>query len=204
MGPKCDCVCELVEDSQASSKSVSDGEEDERRHARVLEGTKENKRVDWRVLEHDSGIAEEDIGMIRRDNEVCYSGMDFSKACGIQRDDQQILSKKTHVGSTTSSGPKDRAKLSDVIEIGGHQRKVRQLFEILTSEVPPEDIIVTTKGVPKRGRVRPKTKNIESDRVVNGSLSDSDFFNRKKVILKEAEEIVQLGKLIGAAPKGNE
>ncbi|KAK8597040.1 hypothetical protein V6N12_065517 [Hibiscus sabdariffa] len=123
MGPKCDCVCELVEDSQASSKSVSDGEEDERRHARVLEGTKENKRVDWRVLEHDSGIAEEDIGMIRRDNEVCYSGMDFSKACGIQRDDQQILSKKTHVGSTTSSGPKDRAKLSDVIEIGGHQRK---------------------------------------------------------------------------------
>ncbi|KAK8554033.1 hypothetical protein V6N12_031011 [Hibiscus sabdariffa] len=189
IGPKCDCVCELVEDSQAASKSVSDVEENERRHASVLEGTKgmsysgetivpnsimsktinsiemnrfweENKRVDWRVLEHDSGIAEEDIGMIQRDNEVCYSGMDLSEACGIQRDDQKILSKETHVGSPTGSGPKDRAKLSDVIKIGGHQRKVRQLSEILMSEVPPEDRIVTTKGVPKRGRGRPKTKNI--------------------------------------------
>ncbi|KAK8669357.1 hypothetical protein V6N13_106790 [Hibiscus sabdariffa] len=232
IGPKCDCVCE-VEDSQAASKSVSDGEEEERRHASVLEGTngvtysgetivpnsimsktvnsiemnrmwEGNKRVHWWVLEHDSGIGEEDIGMIQRDNEVCCSRMDLSEACRIQIDDQQILSKETNVGIPTGSGPKGRAKLSDVIEIDGQQRKVRQLSEILMSEVPPKDRIVTTKGVPKRGRGRPKTKNIESDQVVNGSLSNSDFFSRKKVILKEAEETVQVGKLIGAASNGNE
>ncbi|KAK8652603.1 hypothetical protein V6N13_126631 [Hibiscus sabdariffa] len=117
IGPKCDCVCELVGDFQDASKSVSDGEEEERRHASVLEGRngvsnsaetivpnsimsktmnsiemnrmwEGNKRVDWQVLEHDSGIAEEYIGMIQRDNEVCFSGMDLSEECGIQIDDQ--------------------------------------------------------------------------------------------------------------------
>ncbi|KAK8614222.1 hypothetical protein V6N13_122591 [Hibiscus sabdariffa] len=216
IGPKCDCVCELVGDFQDASKSVSDGEEKERRHASVLEGRKGvsnstetivpnsimsktvnsieinrmwegNKRVDW-----------------QRDNEVCCSGMDLLEECGIQIDDQQILSKETNMGSPTGSGLKARAKLSDVIERGREQHKVRQLSGILMSEVPPEDRIVTTKGVPKRGRGRSKTKNIESDRVVNGSLSDLNFFNTKKVILKETEETVQLGKLIGAAPNGNE
>ncbi|KAK8976543.1 hypothetical protein V6N11_049200 [Hibiscus sabdariffa] len=75
--------------------------------------------------QHDSGIAEEDIGMIQRDNEVCCSGMDLSEECGIQIDDQQILSKETNVGSPMGSGPKGRAKLSNVIEIGIEQRKVR-------------------------------------------------------------------------------
>ncbi|KAK8527661.1 hypothetical protein V6N12_054866 [Hibiscus sabdariffa] len=64
-----------------------------------------NKRVDWRVLEHDSRIAEEDTGMIQR----------------------------------VGSGSKDRAMIAEVIEIGRQQRKVRQLYEILMSEVPPED-----------------------------------------------------------------
>ncbi|KAK8521579.1 hypothetical protein V6N12_031473 [Hibiscus sabdariffa] len=32
----------------------------------------------------------------------------------------------------------------------------------------------------------------------------SDFLHKKKVILREAEETVQLGKLLGAAPKGKE
>ncbi|KAK8603280.1 hypothetical protein V6N13_085471 [Hibiscus sabdariffa] len=129
-----------------------------------------NKRVDWRVLEHDSRIAEEDTGMIQR----------------------------------VGSGSKDRAMIAEVIEIGRQQRKVRQLYEILMSEVPPEDRVMTTKEIPKRGRGRPKTKITESNQVVNGSLSDSDFVNRKKVILKEATETVHLGKLIGAVPKGNE
>ncbi|KAK8624172.1 hypothetical protein V6N13_065525 [Hibiscus sabdariffa] len=51
----------------------------------------------------------------------------------------------------------------------------------------------------KRGRGHPKTKQTDADRLVNGSLSDSDFLNRKGVILKEAEETVQFGKLIRAA-----
>ncbi|KAK8568909.1 hypothetical protein V6N12_007444 [Hibiscus sabdariffa] len=181
IGPKCDCVCE-VEDSQAASKSVSDGEEEERRHASVLEGTngvtysgetivpnsimsktvnsiemnrmwEGNKRVHWWVLEHDSGIGEEDIGMIQRDNEVCCSRMDLSEACRIQIDDQQILSKETNVGIPTGSGPKGRAKLSDVIEIDGQQRKVRQLSEILMSEGEGTDSLVckihAMKGVLK-------------------------------------------------------
>ncbi|KAK8652604.1 hypothetical protein V6N13_126632 [Hibiscus sabdariffa] len=50
------------------------------------------------------------------------------------------------------SGPKGRAKLSDVIEIGGEQHKVRQLSAILMSEVPPKDRTVPTKGVAKHGR----------------------------------------------------
>ncbi|KAK8971905.1 hypothetical protein V6N11_061742 [Hibiscus sabdariffa] len=99
--------------------------------------------------------------MIQRDNEVCCSGMDLLEECGIQIDDQQILSKETNMGSPTGSGLKARAKLSDVIERGREQHKVRQLSGILMSEVPPEDRIVTTKGVPKRGRGRSKTKNIE-------------------------------------------
>ncbi|KAK8570934.1 hypothetical protein V6N13_094034 [Hibiscus sabdariffa] len=42
------------------------------------------------------------------------------------------------------------------------------------------------------------------DPQANSSLSDSDFISRKKAILKEAEETVALGKLVGAVTIGNE
>ncbi|KAK8605389.1 hypothetical protein V6N13_102171 [Hibiscus sabdariffa] len=95
--------------------------------------------------------------------------------------------------------------LSAECEFSGarQQRKVRQLSEILMTDSSPVRV-ETSKLVSKRGRGRPKTKGTEATRIVNGSLSDSDFLHIKKVILQEAEETVQLGKLLGAAPKGNE
>ncbi|KAL4303595.1 hypothetical protein GQ457_10G012610 [Hibiscus cannabinus] len=53
-----------------------------------------------------------------------------------------------------------------------------------------EERVVALKLVTKRGRGRPKIKHTESDRI--------------KVILREVEEIVHLGKLIGAATNANE
>ncbi|KAK9011497.1 hypothetical protein V6N11_044345 [Hibiscus sabdariffa] len=187
IGPKCDCVCELVGDFQDASKSVSDGEEEERRHASVLEGRngvsnsaetivpnsimsktmnsiemnrmwEGNKRVDWQVLEHDSGIAEEYIGMIQRDNE------------------------ETNVGSPMGSGPKGRAKLSDVIEIGGEQHKVRQLSAILMSEVPPKDRTVPTKGVAKHGRVD-ALEQLDTKKG-GGELDDNDLLHKLDLVSK--------------------
>ncbi|KAL4324936.1 hypothetical protein GQ457_11G028430 [Hibiscus cannabinus] len=52
------------------------------------------------------------------------------------------------------------------------------------------------------GKGRPKKNQIQT--VANESLSDSDIRNRKQVILKEARETVNLGKLIGATTLGNE
>ncbi|KAK8517336.1 hypothetical protein V6N13_092617 [Hibiscus sabdariffa] len=56
-----------------------------------------------------------------------------------------------------------------------------------------------TSRIPlKRGR-----KKISS-RIVNGSLSDSDFQCQKQVILKEAGETLALGKYLEVTTIGNE
>ncbi|KAK8716000.1 hypothetical protein V6N13_043322 [Hibiscus sabdariffa] len=56
----------------------------------------------------------------------------------------------------------------------------------------------------KKGRGRPRKNPPNSDGIVNGSLSDSDFLNRKRMILPEAHETLQLGKWIGVSVIGNE
>ncbi|TYG38105.1 hypothetical protein ES288_D13G194900v1 [Gossypium darwinii] len=58
--------------------------------------------------------------------------------------------------------------------------------------------------ITKRGRGRPpKNKKKGSgkwpkqSKVVNDSLSDSDFIDRRRVIRKEAEEAWEMGKILG-------
>ncbi|KAK8698033.1 hypothetical protein V6N13_114165 [Hibiscus sabdariffa] len=67
---------------------------------------------------------------------------------------------------------------------------------------PLEERLIDSQRLAKklRGRAR-KTKSIQ---FANASLSDSDFEHRKSVILCEARETLQLGKLLGATTIGNE
>ncbi|KAK8577988.1 hypothetical protein V6N13_076662 [Hibiscus sabdariffa] len=81
-----------------------------------------------------------------------------------------------------------RAKLADVIEYNGHQRKVRQTSEILA---PWTEWVEPQKQMQKRGWRRPK-KTTNELTIVNGFLSDSDFVQRKTTILKGAEETLKL------------
>ncbi|KAK8628855.1 hypothetical protein V6N13_009435 [Hibiscus sabdariffa] len=133
-----------------------------------------NKMVDCHVVETASWMADENIRMVECDEEARYSDVSAE------------------------------APLAEVIEHRGQQRKVRQISEVLLSELSPHKREVALNQIAKRGRGRPKMKNTEDKRIVNGSLSDSDFVNRKKVILREVEEVLQLGKLIGAETNGNE
>ncbi|KAK8713620.1 hypothetical protein V6N13_148832 [Hibiscus sabdariffa] len=54
----------------------------------------------------------------------------------------------------------------------------------------------------KKGRGRTKQKPL--DVVANASLSNLDIANRNRGILKEAQEMLDLGRLIGANTIGNE
>ncbi|KAK8700408.1 hypothetical protein V6N13_018805 [Hibiscus sabdariffa] len=137
---------------------------------RMWEG---NKRVDLRMRDTASWMAEEAIGIIERDEELRCSAMDLSAKCEIREEMQVISTGRSVASSPINRGPQYRAKLAEVIEYGGNKE-------------------------------RPKTKGTDATRIVNGSLSDLDFLNRKRVILREVEETVQLGKLIGVAPTGNE
>ncbi|KAK8681404.1 hypothetical protein V6N13_053808 [Hibiscus sabdariffa] len=164
---------------------------------RMWEG---NTQVDLRVRDTASWMPEEAIGIIERDDEQRCTAMDLSAECEFSGARQVIFEDKSIAISPINRGPQDRAKLDAVVEYGGQQRKVRQLSKILMTDSSPVRV-ETSKLVSKRGRGRPKTKGTEATHIVNGSLSDSDFLHKKKVILREAEEIVQLGKLLGAAPK---
>ncbi|KAK8669247.1 hypothetical protein V6N13_106683 [Hibiscus sabdariffa] len=106
--------------------------------------------------------------------------MDLSTECRVHNDVQRLTVDESNVCSPIGHGSRCRAKLAEVIDYGGQQRKVRQLSEILMNVVPSKERVVATKVVSKRGRGRPKTKNADSDRIVNGPLSDSDFINKNK------------------------
>ncbi|KAK8676219.1 hypothetical protein V6N13_034271 [Hibiscus sabdariffa] len=110
---------------------------------RMWEG---NMQLDLRVRDTASWMAEEDIGIIDRDEEQRCNAMDLSVECEFSEVRQVILDDKSVATSPINRGPQDRAKLAVVIEYGGSRE-------------------------------------------------------RKRVILREAEETVQLGKLIGATPK---
>ncbi|KAK8569149.1 hypothetical protein V6N12_007681 [Hibiscus sabdariffa] len=152
IGPKCDCCCELVEESQSSEKRDGGDDEEERRSDSVMKvvdnGTfsKEtvvsnlimlktvnslevdrmwegNKMVDWCVIESDSGMAEENIGLVQCDEEVQCNAVDLSAECGVQNSVQQATIEETDVCSPTDHGPRCRAKIVEVIDFGGQQRK---------------------------------------------------------------------------------
>ncbi|KAK9024995.1 hypothetical protein V6N11_064896 [Hibiscus sabdariffa] len=101
---------------------------------RVWEG---NTQVDLRVRDTASWMTEEAIGIIERDDEQRCTAMDLSAECEFSRARQVILEDKSVAVSPINRGPQDKAKLADVIEYGGQQRKVRQLSEILMTDSSP-------------------------------------------------------------------
>ncbi|KAK8625971.1 hypothetical protein V6N13_133628 [Hibiscus sabdariffa] len=150
----------------------------------------DNKVVDWRVMETASWMIDENIEMVQRDEEVRDS--DVSAECGLRDDLPVRATKDADVISPICNGPSNRVNLTEVIEYKGQQRKVRRISDVLLSEIPsPEQAVAPNQNF-KKGRGCPKSKKIEDKRIVNGSLSDSDFVNRKRIILREAEEVLQL------------
>ncbi|KAK9007131.1 hypothetical protein V6N11_050964 [Hibiscus sabdariffa] len=98
-----------------------------------------NKRMDWRVLELESGMVEENIGLLQRDEEVrCYS-IDLLAECEVRNDGQHETIEANDVCGPNERGPRGRANTTEVIELGGRIRKVRQISEILVS-VEPQDL----------------------------------------------------------------
>ncbi|KAK8549180.1 hypothetical protein V6N13_063576 [Hibiscus sabdariffa] len=200
IGPKCDCSCELMEESEFSGKHDKKEDAKERIDASAVKGRDSGNNSVGSVVPN--SISLKAMNSLERDEEVRYS--DVPAECGLREEIQVRASEDVVVNNPTSRGPSNRITLAEVIEYRGQQRKVRQISEVLLSEIPPQKREVALNQISKRGRGRPKMKNTEANRIVNGSLSDSDFVNRKKVILREAEEVLQLGKLIGAETNGNE
>ncbi|KAL4378615.1 hypothetical protein GQ457_02G032850 [Hibiscus cannabinus] len=196
--------------------SVSHGVDSVEMVERMWKG---NKREDWRVLELPSVSKnwsnEEEAGLVNR-FDSSPSNNDGLKEIDIQEKVGReglgdIVPFETY--SDVSSpmqrgvvGPKDecpRAKIATAnILNNGKVKHVRKVYEINLSFLTPTTRAVAESNVPKRGKGRPKKNQIQ--RVANESLSDSDILNRKRVILKEARETVNLGKLIGATTLGNE
>ncbi|KAK8610565.1 hypothetical protein V6N13_081721 [Hibiscus sabdariffa] len=83
----------------------------------------------------------------------------------------------------------NRASDAEVIEYNGTLRKVRSLSNVVLIFVKPEDRIEVQQKLKKKGRGRPRN-NQKGQGVANGSLSDFDLKNRKKVILREARETI--------------
>ncbi|KAL4278224.1 hypothetical protein GQ457_03G019690 [Hibiscus cannabinus] len=229
IGPKCDCSCELVEESEWSGKQ--DGKEDEKERIVVsamkggdgenysketvmpnsisltamntLEMDKmweDNKVVDWCAMETASWMADENIGMVQRDEEVHDS--DVSAECGL-RDELLVRAKKdVDLISPICNGPSNRVNLTEVIEYRGQQRKVRKISDVLLSEVPSPEQAVAPNQIFKKRRGHPKLKNTEDKRIVNGSLSDSDFFNPRIIETWEPRKKWFLMKLLSWNVKG--
>ncbi|KAK8578490.1 hypothetical protein V6N13_100327 [Hibiscus sabdariffa] len=195
--------------------SVSHGVDSVEMVERMWEG---NKREDWRVLELPSVSRnwsnEEEAGMVHRfDNSLPNN--DGLKEIYIQEkvgreglgnivpfETYSDVSSPVQRGVVGSKAECPRAKIATATILNnGQVKRVPQVSEINLSFLTPTTRAVAENNVPKRGKGRPKKS--QRQRVANESLSDSDILNRKRVILKEARETVNLGKLIGATTLGN-
>ncbi|KAK8562614.1 hypothetical protein V6N12_010688 [Hibiscus sabdariffa] len=150
IGPKCDYCCKLMEGSQVSGEQ--DGNEDMveqwessevKSASPVSRGTvvpdsiqskalnsmemermwEGNKRVDLRMRDTASWMAEEAIGIIERDEELRCSAMDLSAKCEIREEMQVISTGRSVASSPINRGPQYRAKLAEVIEYGGNKER---------------------------------------------------------------------------------
>ncbi|KAK8571112.1 hypothetical protein V6N13_025668 [Hibiscus sabdariffa] len=68
----------------------------------------------------------------------------------------------------------------------------------------PEERLIASQCLAKKSRGHPRKTQPVPRRFANAYLSDSDFEHKKVVILCEARETLQLGKLLGATTIGNE
>ncbi|KAK8574458.1 hypothetical protein V6N12_062151 [Hibiscus sabdariffa] len=150
IGPKCDCCCELLEGSQASSEQDDNEEIVENKERREIKSVSPmpmetvvpdsiqsqavksmelvrmwegNMQLDLRVRDTASWMAEEDIGIIDRDEEQRCNAMDLSVECEFSEVRQVILDDKSVATSPINRGPQDRAKLAVVIEYGGSRER---------------------------------------------------------------------------------
>ncbi|KAH1114713.1 hypothetical protein J1N35_008091 [Gossypium stocksii] len=70
-----------------------------------------------------------------------------------------------------------------------------------------QDKVLTSKEKNKRDKSRRKEDKVDhrcEEKIVNLSLSDSDFSNRRKVILREAKQTWEVGKKLGLIAWGDE
>ncbi|KAK8594022.1 hypothetical protein V6N12_046093 [Hibiscus sabdariffa] len=151
IGPKCDYSCELVEESEFSGKHDEKEDTKERIDASAVKGRDSgnnsvgtvvpnsisfkamnslemeklwevNKLADFRVMETASWMANENIGMVQRDEEVRYN--DVLVEYGLPEEIQVRASEDAVVNNPTSRGPSNMVTLAEVIEYRGQQRKV--------------------------------------------------------------------------------
>ncbi|KAK8478408.1 hypothetical protein V6N13_009837 [Hibiscus sabdariffa] len=65
----------------------------------------ENKVEDWRVMETTSWMAEEDIGLIHRDEELRCSAVNLSEECELGEEGQAESTAKSVANSPSRDGP---------------------------------------------------------------------------------------------------
>ncbi|KAK8549189.1 hypothetical protein V6N13_063585 [Hibiscus sabdariffa] len=153
IGPKFDCSCELMEELEFSGKHDEKEDAKERIDASAVKGRdsrnnsvgtvvpnsislkamnsleveklwETNKLVDWHVMETASWMANENIGMVQRDEEVRYS--DVSAECGLREEIQVRASEDVVVNNPTSRGPSNRKGLGSAAKRRLVQRLIRQ------------------------------------------------------------------------------
>ncbi|KAK8582665.1 hypothetical protein V6N13_069437 [Hibiscus sabdariffa] len=175
-----------------------------------------NKRDDLRAMTSMSDMLEENIGLVNRDEVYHCSFSDFAEAYGLRVGGNDLdLGPIVHEGvveskgvvSPITSGPicdLPRVNAAETIELNGRQRKIRLVSDVLMNNTTLFDKVAQRIGEVKRGRGRLKKKNLTEKEIVYGSLFDSDFHHRKKLLVLEAEATVKLGKFIGMETKGNE
>ncbi|KAK8624171.1 hypothetical protein V6N13_065524 [Hibiscus sabdariffa] len=134
IGPKCDCCCELLEESRSSEEQHGETGVVEQRHGGEVKGAicedesegtvvpnsllskplnlrevermwEENKVEDWRVMETNSWMAGEDIGLIQRDEEQRCSVVNLSDECDLREEGQADSAAKSVSNSPRSDGP---------------------------------------------------------------------------------------------------
>ncbi|KAK8589521.1 hypothetical protein V6N12_023915 [Hibiscus sabdariffa] len=158
IGPKCDSSCELVEESEFSGKHDEKEDVKEKIDTSVAKGGdsgnysvgivmpnsvslkamnslemekmwEANKLVHWHVMETASWMADENIGMVQRDEEVRYSNV--SAECVLREEIQVRVSEDAVVNSPFSRGPSNRAPLAERDGTDSLVLKMREMKRVL-------------------------------------------------------------------------
>ncbi|KAK8628841.1 hypothetical protein V6N13_009421 [Hibiscus sabdariffa] len=86
-----------------------------------------------------------------------------------------------------------RVNKGQLVKYKGELKRVREVTEVALSCLSPRERCIAEKMVGRKGREQLR-KNISSSLwVANESLSKSDFWNRKRAILHESQETLNLG-----------
>ncbi|KAK8553139.1 hypothetical protein V6N13_089354 [Hibiscus sabdariffa] len=158
-----------------------------------------------RVANVPDRISDEQVGMINR----LYMDMGLNVdvlSCELEVNCVGSLQDKPN---SVERAPSDIAKIQSKCVrtsyiVNGGTRKVRSMSDIVLSFLSPNERFLAEEKLWKKGRGRSQQNPLNSQAIANGSLLDSDFCNQKRIILREAQETLALGKLISAKTIGNE